>query len=441
MTVRLFVTADNHLNRFMARMTVARLEERRRRLRLAFRQVVDAAIEANATALILGGDTFDAVDPRNLERAAFARMLRRLRDAGVTVVATGGNHDSPKQTTDHGGYGPYAEFEEAGLLQYLGIPENGVGVKHVIVQADKQVIAIAGSPWRPATDGDPLAGVTFPSVRHAVSENDPGREPDWRIFVTHASIEGHTYPGPLEPVVRRQTIADLEADILVVGHVHQSFVSVIPCRSGRQCHVVVPGSTERMTFGEGDVRPGYVVIDLPRHGTLTVSRRSISPQARVALDIPSTEITPVSLGGLRADSVEATASVVQRLREVADADAMATLRIHGPALREVLDEFRLAEVQEFGANAFFSFDLDASGLIPADIGAALSPAGERRSAVEEVRATIDSMAAGASIDERAVLEEAWARIVPILGEYGGDDRPALLSKTTATPDGPQRTVT
>ena len=112
MTARLFITADNHLNRFTARLTVSRLEERRRRLRQAFREVVDAAIAAKASALILGGDTFDTVDPRNLERAAFARLLRRLKEAGVTVVAIGGNHDSPRQTTDHGGYGPYSEYEE-----------------------------------------------------------------------------------------------------------------------------------------------------------------------------------------------------------------------------------------------------------------------------------------------------------------------------------------
>ena len=420
MTARLFVTADNHLNRFMARLTVSRLEDRRRRLRQAFRHVVDAAIEAKAAALILGGDTFDSVDPRNLERAAFARMLRRLRDAGVAVVATGGNHDSPRQSTDHGGYGPFAEFEEARLLHYLGVLDDGVGVKHVIVESDNQLIAIAGMPWRPATEGDPIAGVTFPEIRHGASETSPGREPDWRVFVTHASIEGHTYPGPLEPVIGRQTLANLEADLVVVGHVHQSLVSVIPCPSGRQCHVVVPGSTEQMTFGEDNVRPGYVVVTLPRHEALTVSRRLISPQPRVALDIPSTEITPESLGGLRADAIDATGSVTRRLEVVADPDTMATLRIHGPAPREVLDDLNLAAVHAFGAHAFFSFDLDASGLIPADMGGATSTNGERRSAVDEVRATIDGMAVGASSDELAVLEEAWVRIAPILGGFGSD---------------------
>ncbi|MFM7198157.1 MAG: hypothetical protein ACKO2D_09790 [Chloroflexota bacterium] len=52
---RIVVTAVNHLNRFTARLTVTRFEERRGRLRRAFRDVVDAAIEMKAVALVLGG--------------------------------------------------------------------------------------------------------------------------------------------------------------------------------------------------------------------------------------------------------------------------------------------------------------------------------------------------------------------------------------------------
>ena len=435
MTARLFITADNHLNRFTARLTVSRLEERRRRLRQAFREVVDAAIAAKASALILGGDTFDTVDPRNLERAAFARLLRRLKEAGVTVVAIGGNHDSPRQTTDHGGYGPYSEYDEAGLLHYLDVPADGTTVNGVIVPSHEQVIAIAGVPWRPATEGDPIVGLTFPRVL-AGDGAEIGREPDWRIFVTHASIEGHTYPGPLEPIISRQTIADLEVDLFVAGHVHQYLDMTVPCPSGRQCRVVVPGSTERMSFGEVSVHPGYFVVDLPRHGQLSVSRRSITPQPRLDHEIPSTELTSASLGGLRLDATDATAVVVGRLTPFIDKDTLASLRIYGAAPREVLDDLNLAEVQTFGASNFFSFDLDVSGLIPADTPVAPSTSGGRRSAIDEVRATIDELAVNASRDELAVLTDAWLRIVSALGGSVGDDRVVTQRETDASPHGP-----
>ena len=407
MTVRVVVTADNHLNRFVSRLSVTRLEDRRQRLRLAFRRVVDSAIEARAAVLILGGDTFDAIDPRNLERAAFARALRRLQDGGVTVVATGGNHDSPRQTTDHGGYGPFAEFEEAGLLRYLGPPGDDGTMSHVVVEAAGQYLAIAGVAWRPVTGGDPLAGLAFPEI--------DGPPPDWRIVVTHAGIEGHAYPGPLEPAIRRDTIAALEADILVAGHVHQSLLTVVPCRSGRACHVIVPGSTERMTFGEMGIRPGFAIVELPPHGPPSVTWRAIAAQPRAVLDIPATELAPERLGGLRPDADDPTATIVRRLDAMADPDAMVVLRVYGAVPREVLDDLDLAEVQATGARLFFSFDLDATALVPADPGMAVAPAGARRTAIEEVRATIDSMGIGAGPEELATLEDAWSRILPLLG--------------------------
>lgn len=55
MNVRIVVTADNHLNRYVARMPAARLDERRTRLRQAFRQVVDGAVAERADLVVLAG--------------------------------------------------------------------------------------------------------------------------------------------------------------------------------------------------------------------------------------------------------------------------------------------------------------------------------------------------------------------------------------------------
>ncbi|HXI14778.1 MAG TPA: metallophosphoesterase, partial [Chloroflexota bacterium] len=102
--VRLVVTADNHLNRYHAKMPVTRLDERRRRLRLAFRRAVDKAIDLKADFFLQCGDLFDTVDPRNAERSFVATCLADLRAAGVQALAVGGNHDSPRQSTEHGGF-------------------------------------------------------------------------------------------------------------------------------------------------------------------------------------------------------------------------------------------------------------------------------------------------------------------------------------------------
>jgi DNA repair exonuclease SbcCD nuclease subunit len=50
MTIRLVCTADNHLGRYYAKMSLKQLAERRARLRDAFTQVVDFAIAKKAHA-------------------------------------------------------------------------------------------------------------------------------------------------------------------------------------------------------------------------------------------------------------------------------------------------------------------------------------------------------------------------------------------------------
>src|SRR5687768_11279294 len=85
-------------------MPVARLDERRRWLRRAFRKAVDYAIEQRADFFLQCGDLFDSVDPRNSERLFVAECLSDLKSAGVLALAVGGNHDTPRQSTEHGGY-------------------------------------------------------------------------------------------------------------------------------------------------------------------------------------------------------------------------------------------------------------------------------------------------------------------------------------------------
>src|SRR5688572_17680797 len=104
MPVRAVVTADNHLNRYHAKMQVGRLEERRRRLRRAFRNAVERAIRHKADCLLQGADLFDSVEPGTAERSFVAQSLADLREAGVTVLAVGATHDSPRQSTEHGGF-------------------------------------------------------------------------------------------------------------------------------------------------------------------------------------------------------------------------------------------------------------------------------------------------------------------------------------------------
>src|SRR5512135_3016077 len=94
--IRIVFTADNHLNRYYAKMSREQLRERRRRIRQAFRETVDFAIKNRAHFYLHGGDLFDNPDPSPGELAFVAREFQRLADNKVQVLAISGNHDMPR---------------------------------------------------------------------------------------------------------------------------------------------------------------------------------------------------------------------------------------------------------------------------------------------------------------------------------------------------------
>ena len=93
--IRLICTADNHLGRYYAKMSLRQLAERRARLRQAFARTVDFAITKRAHFFFQCGDLFDRESPPPTELTFVAQQFQKLRDAGIRIYAISGNHDMP----------------------------------------------------------------------------------------------------------------------------------------------------------------------------------------------------------------------------------------------------------------------------------------------------------------------------------------------------------
>src|SRR5919202_997862 len=180
MPVRAVITADNHLNRYHAKMPAARLEERRRALRRAFRRAVDHAIHIQADFFLQCGDLFDNVDPRNAERSFVAGCLADLRAAGIAALAVGGNHDSPRQSTEQGGFLAADLYARLGGLRLFGESDR---VEFDVFERHGMAVAIGGLCWNAAVSfgEDPLEGIGFP--------NPEGGRPDWKLLLMHSNVE------------------------------------------------------------------------------------------------------------------------------------------------------------------------------------------------------------------------------------------------------------
>jgi DNA repair protein SbcD/Mre11 len=388
--VKLVVTADNHLGRYHAKMPVTRLDERRAWLRRAFRRVVDAAIEQRADFFLQCGDLFDTVDPRNSERLFVAGCLSDLREAGVVALAVGGNHDTPRQSTDHGGYLAAHLYERLGGLRLF---DDTHEISFETFERDGLRLAIGGLCWdaRSSYGQDPLEGKPFP--------DPPEGRPDWKILLTHASLEGHTFPGSFEPIISRDSIAQLDAHLLLVGHVHARNHFEVG-----GTHVLVPGATERMYHDEFGHDPGFLTIELQAGGKFAHRWITHPAQPRCRIGVTGHEISPMP-NGLRSPEESATDVLLRRIREQKNLDCITTLVLEGRVPREVFGELDLARVQEVGAENSFFFEVDTTLLEPENELGEGSRRGIRLSQVEELEETAVQLREAAVSDrERRLVE-------------------------------------
>ncbi|MCC6180109.1 MAG: metallophosphoesterase [Chloroflexi bacterium] len=385
--IRAVVTADNHLNRYYDRLSPPKLAERRKQLRRGFDRAVEAAIEQRADLFVQAGDLFDTPDPRNLDREFVAAQLARLRAAGVRAVGISGNHDTPKQRTEQGGYLPQGIYRQLGALHLL-LDDGTAPTPTEVFEIRGQRVAVGALPWsslRRAGD-DPLADLAW------------APEADLRLFLFHHSIEGHIFPGAPEPIVARASLDRLHGTQLVVaGHVHRH----AHWQLGRTT-VLVPGATEHTTFGETGPA-GFSVVELSAGGVERLEHVPVACQPRRQVTVRTTELPD--------DGQDRVAAILRRLEEGCGPDVMARLILEGPIEREAYHALDFQRIWEVGLACCFSFDLDASGLFVQDEQGDRPAGGVRLSQRDELAACADALMEQADAEERVLLEETKQAIL------------------------------
>jgi len=420
--VRVILTADNHLSAYSPRLSPARLAQRRRRLGLAFRQVVDTAIERRAHLFIQAGDLFDTVDPRNLERDFVAEQLRRLQSAGIHAFGVSGNHDTPRQRTEQGGYAPQNIYHRLNGMHFFASSDE---LLPVAVNVAGLRVALAGLSYHPGVvpGGDPLDHVQIVDPEHILAESDLG------ILILHAAIEGHAFPGEKEIFVRRSSLTRFEGfRVILSGHVHAYDRFSIEDRA-----VVVCGATERMDFGQSEDRTGFVYLELTHDGLRHAEHVPIKPQPRHVITIRTTELWPHQQPNVvappvsspaRDDEVPAlpvTERIIQKIDPYCSEDAMVRLNVEGPVTREQYHALDLRSVWLYGQQRAFAFEIDEGSLfLTTDLSQATVERGERIAPREMLEAIAQEWMAKTEMpDGRAILTKTRQRVLDRYDELSG----------------------
>ena len=382
--LRIVATADSHLGRYYDRMPPARLEERRRYLRQGFGAAVDFALRHQAHLFLHLGDLFDTPEPRNAERLFVAEALARLKETGIRAFAIGGNHDTARTHTSGSASSPQTAYAPLGGLHLFGpVPPEGA-VPFVVVECGGLTVAVGGLGWDPTVrpGADPLAAVRVEPPPAGV-----------RLLLAHYGLDDQVYPGALEPVVARATLAKIEnVDHFLFGHIHRHRHLELGARSA-----TMVGATERLTFGSAEGEPGFVYMEIGADARLGCLEFVPTPAQ------PRREVT-IAAAELGADPTEA---ILSRLADVAAPDCLVKLRLAGVVSREVYHRLDPRRILDVGAERCFHLDLETDGLLLEGDVARQAGGGIRFSPTEELRRCADEALARAADDaERALIQEA-----------------------------------
>jgi DNA repair protein SbcD/Mre11 len=232
--LKLLCAADLHIGRRPARLPRS-WAGGRISAALAWDDVVECAIAHGADALLLGGDVVDQ-DNRYFEAyGPLGRGIRRLKEAGVAVVAVAGNHDH------------HTLHEVA----------SEVGDGHLVVLG-------RGGRWERWTlrDEDGAArlhidGWSFPAARHA---DDPTATYDLApaddsapvVGLLHCDVDGGE---PRYAPVAAASLARVPVSAWVLGHIHVPGLRQEPGRAPW----LYPGSLVALDPGETGRRGAWLV--------------------------------------------------------------------------------------------------------------------------------------------------------------------------------------
>jgi len=300
------------------------LDVRREDFDAAFREVVDKTIELKPDFMILAGDLFQHARPLNTTLETAITSFRRLRDAGIPVLAVDGSHDSAPNVITGTILNP---LDSAGLIHYL--PRH------------------KGASWR--REGCYVYGIpNFRTRRRTeeqlpafLEENKPNPDPSvFNIFVFHMALDIPTMKPPqMEAEAPPELLPD-DFNYYAGGHIHAPYK--VPFKNGL---LVYSGCTETVSYEDAETEKGFYYVEVNEKGVPKLQHIKLeTPRRFLVLDHDYTGLTPAKITEkavqLVKEADEAGAVIVPILRGILPAEAsrgeVDLAKIRGSAERALL---------------------------------------------------------------------------------------------------------
>jgi exonuclease SbcD len=298
------------------------LDVRRRDFNNVFGELVDKTIALAPDFLILAGDIFEHARPTNSTLEVAITNFRRLKDAGIPVLAVDGSHDSAPNVITSTILNP---LDSAGLIWYLPRHE--------------------GACWR--NENCYVYGIpNFRTARKTQEElplflekNKPAPDPSlFNVLVFHMALDIPAIKPP-----KMEAEASLESlpegfDYYAGGHIHKPYKSTF--RNGL---LVYSGGTETASYDEAKTEKGFYHVQVSKSGKPKLERiRLETPRKFIILEQTYTGLTPSKI----------TEAAVQLVKENDEKEAILVPVIKGVLPAEAgRGEIDIARIRRAGEKA------------------------------------------------------------------------------------------
>ncbi len=236
-----------------------------------FDEVIEYGLEREVDLVIFAGDAFRNRNPNPTYQRAFARRIKRLADAGVSVVLLVGNHDLPTMVQ---------RASSVDIFSALDVPHVVVGREEDIhrIETPHGPIQVATVPYpirQRLLTHDEYRGLSIEqldeALQHIVTHNLEAMaaqvDPDVpAILAAHLSVSGAFFGSERsvmigrDVVVLKSVLAEPVWSYVALGHIHRHQV----IGDGETPPIVYAGSLERIDFGEEGQPKGFCWVELTR---------------------------------------------------------------------------------------------------------------------------------------------------------------------------------
>lgn len=281
----------------------------------SFTAAISDILTRDVDLVVHAGDAFHHTRPSWSTLAHFIRQMRRLEDAGIPTVVIAGNHDTPRLRTSGSVYNVLA----------LALPNVRFMAGYEVEQETYPALdlTVTGVPHGALANPEPL--MVVPDLRRR------------NIVIAHGVVPGYVFAAGHEPgeVAIDPNVIALEHDYIALGHVH--------LRDKVHSNTYYSGSTERTSWGDQPVQPGYALVTLGAKGDV--------PQVEY-IDVPARpmeSLTPIDGGDKTAR--ELAEMILARAGALGKPDAMVRVELRETP-RPLFRETDAIVRREIGDNAW-----------------------------------------------------------------------------------------